>query len=48
MKFLPDEDDWNHLDKKWVCDVLYTQDQANIQNMITKAMQDRRAKLAQS
>jgi len=24
LKFLPDERDWNHLDKKWVCDVLYT------------------------
>ena len=26
LKFLPDEQDWHHLDKKWVCDVLYTQD----------------------
>jgi hypothetical protein len=26
LKFLPDEKDWNHLDKKWVCDVLYTKD----------------------
>ena len=26
LRFLPDEKDWNHLDKKWVCDVLYTND----------------------
>jgi hypothetical protein len=24
LKFLPDEGDWHHLDKKWMCDVLYT------------------------
>ena len=24
LKFLPDERDWHHLDKKWMCDVLYT------------------------
>lgn len=24
LRFLPDEKDWNHIDKKWVCDVLYT------------------------
>jgi hypothetical protein len=26
LKYLPDEKDWHHLDKKWVCDVLYTKD----------------------
>ena len=25
MRYLP-EKDWNHIDKKWVCDVLYTKD----------------------
>jgi hypothetical protein len=24
LKFLPNERDWNHIDKKWLCDVLYT------------------------
>ena len=24
LRYLPDEKDWNHLDKKWKCDVLYT------------------------
>jgi hypothetical protein len=22
IKFLPDEKDWHHIDKKWLCDVL--------------------------
>lgn len=26
LKLLPDEGDWHHLDKKWMCDVLYTKD----------------------
>ena len=26
LKYFPDEQDWKHLDKKWVCDVMYTQD----------------------
>jgi hypothetical protein len=30
LKHLPDEGDWHHLDKKWVCDVLYTKDTDHI------------------
>lgn len=26
LTYLPDEKDWNHIDKKWLCDVLYTVD----------------------
>jgi hypothetical protein len=26
QKYLPDEKDWNHIDKKWLCDVIYTCD----------------------
>jgi hypothetical protein len=26
LKYLPEEKDWNHIDKKWLCDVLYTLD----------------------
>ena len=48
MKFLPDEKDWNHIDKKWVCDMLYTLDQSAIKDMITKAMNERRKKIEQS
>lgn len=45
LRYLPDEKDWKHLDKKWVCDVLYTHDTEAVQGMITKAMQDRRKRL---
>jgi hypothetical protein len=30
MRYLPDERGWNHLDKKWVCDILYTLDDQGI------------------
>ena len=26
LKYLPDESDWNNLDKKWMCDIIYTID----------------------
>ena len=29
LKYLPDERDWQHLDRKWLCDVLYSLDKAN-------------------
>lgn len=45
MKYMPDERDWDHLDKKWVCDVLYTKDSLGIQNMITNAMKQRKERL---
>jgi len=45
MKHLPDESGWNHVDRKWVCDVLYTLDTQGIQVMINRAMERRKAKL---
>jgi hypothetical protein len=45
LKYLPDERDWQHLDKKWVCDVLYTKDTEGIQTMIKRAMVKRKEKL---
>jgi hypothetical protein len=45
LKHLPDEVDWHHLDKKWVCDVLYTLDQRGIQDMIIAAVVARKKKL---
>ena len=48
MRYLPDEKDWNHLDKKWVCDVLYTKDQEGVQAMINAAIEARRKKLEKS
>ena len=29
-RFIPDERDWNHMDKKWLCDVLYTRDSVKV------------------
>jgi hypothetical protein len=45
LKYLPEESGWNHIDKKWLCDVLYTLDTEGIQNMIQKAMEERKRKL---
>ena len=30
LRYLPDPRDWVHIDKHWVCDVLYTLDSAGI------------------
>lgn len=38
LKLLPDERDWDHIDKKWVCDVLFTRDTNGVQNIINRAM----------
>lgn len=48
LRFLPDEKDWNHLDKKWVCDILYTMDTQTVQTMIQNALAARRRKLEQN
>ena len=45
MRHLPDETGWNHVDKKWVCDVLYTLDTDGIKTMINNALAKRREKL---
>ena len=29
LKHLPDERDWVHIDRKWVCDVIFTLDRNN-------------------
>ena len=40
MKCLRDEAHWNHLDKKWICDVLYTKDSAGITELINQALKN--------
>ena len=37
VKHLPDERVWNHVDKKWVCDILYSLDTTEVQKMIDLA-----------
>jgi len=48
LRYLPDEKDWNHLDKKWVCDVLYTKDTVEFQDKVNSAIAQRRSRLEQS
>lgn len=31
LKYLPDEKEWHHLDKKWLCDIIYTVDMQGVQ-----------------
>ena len=45
LSYLPEQRDWLHLDKHWICDVLYTLDEAGIQDMIDQAEHLRREKL---
>jgi len=48
LTFLPDEMDWNHLDRHWVCDVIYTVDQDGLSDMIHDAQAKRNEKLEKS
>jgi hypothetical protein len=45
VKHLPDERDWVHIDRKWVCDVVYTLDKNNFSALITSAMKKRKERL---
>ena len=40
---MPDPRDWVHIDKKWVCDVLFTLDAAGV-GQIDECMETRRVK----
>ncbi len=42
LRHIPDERDWVHLDRKWLCDVLFTIDRTNFQQAIDKAIKARR------
>ena len=44
MKYLPSEQYWLHLDKKWICDILYSLDMEGVQEMIDKALKTRKDK----
>ncbi|CDW82385.1 UNKNOWN [Stylonychia lemnae] len=48
LKYLPDERDWVHLDRQWICDVLYTLDPDEIQTKINSAQQNRKERLEQN
>ena len=42
LNFLPDERDWEKLDRHWLCDLLYTLDEEGVQEMIDEALITRR------
>ena len=44
LEFLPDEQDWIHLDKKWICDILYTLEREAFQAIIDATMMRRKQK----
>ena len=45
MKYLPVEKDWLHLDKKWICDLLFSLEMEGIQTMIDDALAKRKQKI---
>lgn len=48
QKYLPDERGWNHVDKKWVCDMIYTLDAPGFESMMGAALRNRKERLDQS
>ncbi len=48
LKHIPDERDWVHTDRKWLCDVLFTIDKGNFQTQINEAIKRRKQRLEQS
>jgi len=47
-KLVPDERDWSHLDKKWVCDVMYSVDTQTVNDMISIAVKARKHRIEMS
>lgn len=45
LRYLPNERDWLHLDKHWICDVLFTLETDAVQAMIDDALVARKEKL---
>jgi hypothetical protein len=45
LRHLPDERDWDHIDRKWLTDVLFTIEKANFDRMVKAAVKSRRERL---
>ena len=45
LRHLPDERDWDHMDRKWLADILFTVDKANFDRMIKDAIKARKERL---
>ena len=41
LRHLPDERDWDHMDRKWLADMLNTVDKANFERMVKDAFKAR-------
>ena len=38
LRYLPNERDWLHIDRQWVCDMLFTLDKEAIEQKIKEAL----------
>ena len=45
LRHLPDERDWDGLNRKWVADIIYTVDRAKFEKMIKDAVKARKDRL---
>lgn len=45
LKHLPDERDWDGLNRKWVADIIYTVDRVKFEKMIKDAVKARKDRL---
>ncbi len=45
MKHLPDERDWDHMDRKWLSDIIYTTAKADFERIIADAVKARKERL---
>jgi len=45
LRHLPDERDWDHMDRKWLADIIYTVDRVNFEKMIKDAVKARKDRM---
>ena len=45
MRHLPDERDWDHMDRKWLSDILFTVDKVKFEKMIKDSVKARKERL---
>jgi hypothetical protein len=41
LRHLPDERDWDHMDRKWLADVLNSTDKVNFERMVKERLEDK-------
>ena len=45
LKHLPDQRDWDHMDRKWLADILFTVDRVKFEKMTKDAVKERKERL---